>query len=263
MKGVTNSKGLEKLAREDARVQGQRAGKEEDSETSNENGPLLAPKSAWFLDDDTTACACMLVDHLMCRDGRSEESLLERGAVRTPSARQSHQTARGKFLKFVLKRTLPLVEDAEIDGALIAYSNDCSDQGVQHHTGSQLLATVLDRWPSFCRCWSSKVRRNHLHVEVSILMLQVTYMRPSELLTLRKKDLVPPLVPLPPCWLVVIAASEIGVSTKTGVRDESVLMDQRWHQWVNKLASAEVWKSGGEDLEFQLPCRSAIVQNGN
>ena len=54
-KNVAVSKSLEELAREAARVQGQPAGKGEDSETSDENGP----------------------HHLMCRDGRSVESLLE------------------------------------------------------------------------------------------------------------------------------------------------------------------------------------------
>ena len=49
---------------------------------------------------------------------------------------------------------------------------------------------------------------------------------------MRKKDLVPLLVPLLPCWSVVIAAYETGVFTKI------VLMDQRWLQWVNKLLSA-------------------------
>ena len=60
-------------------------------------------------------------------------------------------------------------------------------------------------------------------------------MRLSELLALRQKDLVPPLVPLLPCWSIVITASEIGVSAKTKVLDGSVLMVQRWVQWVNEL----------------------------
>ena len=50
-----------------------------------------------------------------------------------------------------------------------------------------------------------------------------------------KKDLVPPLMPLLPCWSAVIAAFETGVSTKTGVRGGLVHMDQRWFQWVTKL----------------------------
>ena len=95
------SKILVELAREVARVQGQHAGKEEGSETSDENWQLLEPKSARVVSGRRHHHLRMLVDHLMRRDGRSEESLLERGAVRTLAARQNHQTALGTFLKFV------------------------------------------------------------------------------------------------------------------------------------------------------------------
>ena len=44
LKAVTMSKSLGELAREVARAQGQPAGKEEDSETSDESGPLPVPK---------------------------------------------------------------------------------------------------------------------------------------------------------------------------------------------------------------------------
>ena len=111
---------------------------------------------------------------------------MEQRAVRTLVARKHHQTARGKFLMFVQQRTLPLVEDIESDGALVAYSNDRSVQGVERHNGSQLLATVVDRWLSFSSFGSSKLPNNPLHVAVFILILQVTYIRPSELLTLRR-----------------------------------------------------------------------------
>ena len=50
----------------------------------------------------------------------------------------------GKFLKFVQKRTLPLVEHVNVDGAQVTYSNVCSVQGVQHHHGTQFLAAVMD-----------------------------------------------------------------------------------------------------------------------
>ena len=64
---------------------------------------------------------------------------------------------------------------------------------------------------------------NHPHMAASTLTLPVTYMRPSELPALRKKNVVPPLVLLLTCWSVVIAASETGVFTKTGIRDGSVV----------------------------------------
>ena len=43
---ATVSKSLEEEAREIARIQGQPAGKEEDGGPSDENGPLLVPRSA-------------------------------------------------------------------------------------------------------------------------------------------------------------------------------------------------------------------------
>ena len=141
----------------------------------------LVPKSARVVSGRRHNCLRMLADHLTCRDGRSAESILERGSVTTLAARRSHQTALGTFLKFGKERALPLVEDVEIDGALVAYSNDCFIQRVQHHHGSQLLAAVMDRCPSFSRFGSGKLPRNHPHVAVSILNLWVTYMRPSEL----------------------------------------------------------------------------------
>ena len=143
---------------------------------------------------------------MTCREGKLEESPKQR-AVRALAARRNHQTALGKFRKFVLKRMLLVVDDVEIDGALVAW----------HRRGSQDLATVMDRRPSFRKSSTCG----------SIVILWVTYMCPSELLTLKKKDLVPPLVPRLPRLSIVIAGSETGVSTNTGIRDGSV--------WVNKL----------------------------
>ena len=99
------------------------------------------PKSARVVSGRRHNCLCMLIDHLMCRDGRSGELILE--------------------------RALPLVEDFEIEEALVAYSNDCFVQGVQHHHGSQLLAAVMDRWPPFSRFGSRKLPMPHRCLKVS------------------------------------------------------------------------------------------------
>ena len=59
-----------------------------------------------------------------------------------------------------------------------------------------------------------------------------------------------------PC---VIAASETAVSTKTGVRDGSVLMDQHWLQWVNKLLSQ--FKAGDREeriWNFDYPAAATM-----
>ena len=79
------------------------------------------------------------------------DHLLERRVVKTLAARWNYQTALGTSLRFVMQHAFPLVEDVEIDGALVAYSNDCFVQGLQHHHVSQLLAAVMDRCLSFDR----------------------------------------------------------------------------------------------------------------
>ena len=66
LNNVAVSKSLVELARDVARVQGQPAGKEEDSETSGENGPMLVPKSAQVVFGRRRSCLWMLVDHFMC-----------------------------------------------------------------------------------------------------------------------------------------------------------------------------------------------------
>ena len=71
---------LEELAREVVRVQAQ------------------PPKSARVVSGRRHHLLRMLVDPLMCRDGRSAEPLLERRAVRTLAARRNYQTALGAFL---------------------------------------------------------------------------------------------------------------------------------------------------------------------
>ena len=98
---------------------------------------------------------------------------------------------------------------------------------------------------------------NHPHAAMFILILRVTYMRPSWLLALKKMDLVTTPASLFPCWSVVIAFCETGVSTKTRIRDGSVLMDQRWFQQL------KVGNSEEKFWYFEYPEAAKIVQDGS
>ena len=52
------------------------------------------------------------------------------------------------------------------------------------------------------------------------------YLRPSEAMRLRKKDLVPPVQGVSPHWSLVIAPSEAGIlTTKVGEQDATVMWD--------------------------------------
>ena len=131
------SKSLEELAREVSRAQGQPVGKEEANETNDKNGPLPVPKSARVVSGRQHHRLRMLVDHLVCRDGRSEESLLDtRSATELPNCSwdvpQMCKEARAP------------------SGRTIALSREFSI--------TQRVAAVMDLWLSFSRFGFRKVR---------------------------------------------------------------------------------------------------------
>ena len=113
---VAVSKSLVVLASDVAQVEGQLAGKEEDSETSDESGPLPVPKSARAVSGRRHHRLRMLVDHLMCRDAVGR---IAPGAKSCEDTRRTrnHQTALGTFLKFGKERAVPLVVHVKIDDA--------------------------------------------------------------------------------------------------------------------------------------------------
>ena len=71
-----------------------------------------------------------------------------------------------------------------------------------------------------------------------ILILLETYIRPSELLALRKKDLFPPLVPL-------LVGRDLTIPKWSVYQDRGPVLANA------ALAPAIVWKSGGDHLEFR------------
>ena len=178
---------------------------------------------------------------------------------------------------------LLLVEDIKIDGALVAYSKKIAlPRESMHHHGSQLLAVVMDRWPSCRRSGSrelpkfhrslkewwqftpARIRRappapvwegiaaqvtflKHHTMAVFIVILLLTHIRPSELQALRKKDLVPPLALLLPCWSPVDRSfRNWSVCQDQELRDGPVLVNQRWLRSVNKphrVPNTSQWSS--------------------
>ena len=243
---MTNSKIRVELAREVARVQGQSAGKEEDSDTSHENEPLFVPKSAQVVSGRRYHRLRNLVEHPTCRDGRLEESLI-RKAVSSLAARRSHQTALGKFSNCAEKHVSP--------------GRRHRSQRCPSCVSERLLCVGSSTSPCFtascCRDVSLAVTQQ-LRVQplawessscgsANPLSAGSVYIRPSTFLEMKKKDLGPSLVPFLPCESV----------RDHSLRNESIYQD-RSPRWVGlrgpKLVSmrqqafapAKVWKSGGD-----------------
>ena len=198
--------------------------------------------------------------------------------MRTLTARRNYQTALGTFLKIVKERALPLVEDVEdvedveIDGAwlrtrTIALSRKFNMPMVRSFVllrwivsrhGAALVQktsegpSVLEGVAKAHTCahsmnslgrhcnttrfsQSSSYGSVHSHLagdlHASVRASGVEKERSCHTACATSPELV--------------AASRTGVSTKTGIRDGSVLVDQRWLQWVNKLFSA--LKAGNQE----------------
>ena len=63
-----------------------------------------------------------------------------------------------------------------------------------------------------------------------------TYARPSELLGLRKKDVIPPVRGMSRYGALMIAAEDTGLTMKTGEIDDSILLDCSWMPFLHTIA---------------------------
>jgi hypothetical protein len=82
---------------------------------------------------------------------------------------------------------------------------------------------------------------------VFILVCMECYLRPSEVLRLRKKDLVEPSG-FTSCWGLVVYAEEIGIASKTQEFDDSLLLDSEWIQSLRPVLA--VMKEGNPEASL-------------
>ena len=92
----------------------------------------------------------------------------------------------------------------------------------------------MDRWLSFSRFGSNRLPKSSPHLPAFLLILRVTYMRPSELLDMNTVGSCP--VACATSSHDVRSLSQLGKRegrARTDVRDGSVLMHQCCFQWVD------------------------------
>ena len=147
LKNVAVSQILDLLACEVARVQGQPACKKK--KRDDVSSDVSGHGGSW-----TTTPPSAHADRSFDVSRRRVEKV-------AAGARSCENQRSGTVLKCVKKNVLPLGENVEIDGTLVAYSRNCFAQGIPHHHGLQLLSAEMDRWPVFSRSCSSKLQRFH------------------------------------------------------------------------------------------------------
>jgi integrase len=96
-------------------------------------------------------------------------------------------------------------------------------------------------WMAVCAQLCAKGEHS---MAVFVLLSVECYLRPSEALRLRKKDLVAPSA-FSTCWGLVLNPEEVGDPSKTLEFDDSLLIDSPWIQFLKPVLA--ILKEGDDD----------------
>ena len=232
----------------------------------------------------------MLLDWVSSSQENPRLSYLEDRAVR-PGTAKRYRLVMAHLLKFCREQGLPLVTDTEVDAALVSFLNSLYMRGQQAHYANVVMAGFIHTWPEYnkfgakkiprsWRClkgfrllcpsrsrrtwpfliWSAIIfefaRRSKLPMGIMILLGLSSYARPGELLGLRRRDLIEPLLGTTDHWCLLIRPEEVGVRTKTGDFDDSVVMDTEWTSAVMTPVLETLSKGDPSELvfPFSYPC---------
>jgi hypothetical protein len=213
--------------------------------------------------------------------GQSAALMPLEAATISKRARDNYNSKLKDPTHFVEKNGLPFVSDRDIDSALVTFFNAKYAEGEGAHHGDYVLAAFMDRVPEFGKYGSRKIPRawrnlkgwrklcpsrsrlayplpvwcaiswqmvcmGHVQKAVFNLMQVSTYLRPGSLLKLKKMGLVKPTHGITGNWSVVTSLSETSDISKTGTKDDSILMDSPWLHFLGPLMSQ---LSKGKPLE--------------
>lgn len=199
------------------------------------------------------------------------QSILETFAA-TPRVREQYSKKMSELRSFLKRHRLPFVTNHDIDSALVKYFNQKFLEGEQSHFGDYTMASLMDHDPSFSKMGDKKVprawrclrgwrrlcpsrsrlalplpvwcgiswrmiQRGHLQKAIFNLVQLSSYHRPGTLLKLRKIGLVKPTAGITRNWSLVTSLSETMDVSKTGTKDDSILLDSDYIQFLNPYLS--------------------------
>eukprot|EP00435_Cladocopium_sp_Y103_P068349 s90_g31.t1 len=220
-----------------------------------------------FLENRSKGSLKTMVDKLF--QDPSRKSPLELAAV-SDRVRQNYARRLKEFKTFLDVERLPTRSDEEMDAALVLFFNRRFQEGEGSSTGDYTLAALMDHDPSYgrlgsrhipraWRCikgwrklcpvrsrlafplpvWAAiswrMVKRGHLQKAIFNLIQLSTYSRPGALLKLRKLGLARPSMGITKHWAVITSLTETSDVGKTGAKDESVLLDSTWLNFLHPL----------------------------
>ena len=198
-----------------------------------------------------------------------ELGVLEQNAVTPRVALQYDALVRALLSWTGLPQPLP-GSDAVVDGRIVDYLTHLYMSGFGTSVGEETLARLLHSFVDFQRMGHRKLPRSwralrgwrrlapprsrvpeafpviaavastlalHQHLDMSFFVLIAfgLYLRPSEGMQLRSKDLVAPISQVSQKWSFVICPEEAGLVSKTGSSDDTIIWDTKGLEWLSGL----------------------------
>ena len=88
-------------------------------------------------------------------------------------------------------------------------------------------------WPTVAAIATELIRAGRLQMAIWTLLSFTTYLRPTEMMRLRRKHIIPPIHGISSHWSVLVADAELNEVTKTGGSDESVVLDSKLTKFLD------------------------------
>ena len=196
-------------------------------------------------------------------------TLLERVTVKSQTEK-SYEQAMNLFVAFCDVDNRRLVEDAEVDAELVRFFNERFAAGQPAHQGEVCMAALMHFQPQFSRVGDAKLprawkalkgwrrrapcrsrlaypfqvwaamcwvlaRNGHWGMAAYVLWMVVTYNRPSEPLTVQRRDLSRPMIGVSPQWTVLLWPAERDGRSKVLGSDDSLTLDTKIVPWFPQL----------------------------
>ena len=111
---------------------------------------------------------------------------------------------------------------------------------------------VAEAFPVVCGIAMSLIHSGLLAMAIWVLMCFGLYLRPSELMKLRRGDIVAPQPSVSKYWTFLINPSAFLEKSKTGEMDESTVWDVGGLQWLNCVFQYLSTGGKNDDLVFSV-----------
>ena len=196
-------------------------------------------------------------------------SFLEKQAVSQKTAKR-YLAVIMAFIAWADKFNLKLSVDDEVDGGMATYLNHLFQMGHDVHAAEFAVAALMHVDPGFARrggrhmprtmralkgyrrlaprrsrvphplaTWMALAAdladRGFTDMAVFTLIMVQGYLRPMETLRLTPSSFVPPVCGSGRFWSLLLHPQALGISSKVGEYDESLLMDAPWATWMNHV----------------------------